>query len=114
MKTSLSSYNIQEIYVLTPNEVKNDLSINDIALILDFAESFYEQSVHTLSYEKDISLKIIQFIKISAQIEGVELTKKQIEEVLKAEIQYWTENSFVFDDLDEWTEDFSQDYDRYL
>ena len=114
MKTSINTYNIPEIYGLLPDPVKHEVSVGDVTLILNFAESFYEQSVNTLTYEGDISLKIIQFIKISAQIEGIELTKKQITEVLKAEIQYWTESSFVFDDLENWSEDSPQDYERYL
>lgn len=77
------------IYEMMQYEELTALSFNDVFSILSYERDYYEQlSFSTMSED---SLKIIQFIRLNASMDGKDFSTQQIREVLIAEEEYLTE-----------------------
>lgn len=64
------------------------LSLSDIATILHYQESYYENMDHTGVPSHGGKVPVIQFIRIQASSDGLEYSPEEIKQVLDAEYVY--------------------------
>jgi len=82
------------IYELMQYEEMMELAFNDVYSILSYERDYYEQL--SFSNVPEDSLKIIQFIRLNASMDGKSFTSQQIREVLRVEEEYLKEMGLEF------------------
>lgn len=84
------------IYELVQASEVMELPFNDVYSILSYERDYYEQLSFSAIHED--SMKIIQYIRLNANMDGKDFSSLQIREVLKAEEEYLRELGTSFFD----------------
>ena len=82
------------IYEMMQYNELAELPFNDVYSILSYEKDYYEQL--SFSNVPEDSLKIIQFIRLNASMDGKDFSAQQIREVLMAEEEYLKEMGMAF------------------